>query len=185
VTNVNRLVEALLARPHVIDLAVQEEATPFDLLTEMLDDALFSRSEREVIVGDPGLHRRLRAGYLPTITAPDWDGALTLADRNGGGGSGWWTVMIAAPGGGVGLTVPQDSSEDKLVALFTGPADDAGTLVYDPATGSVFDLSRQAHCGPPSRGRCAPGTCGGCRARKVWNKATGFGIACRCPDQAG
>jgi len=178
------LVEALRARPQVINLVGQGEVAPFKLLMETLGEALFNEPERESIVGDAGLRRSLGAGYLPTITAPDWDGALSLAERDGVGGDGWWTVMIPAPTGGVGLTVPQDSSAAELVALFTGPVDNAGTLVYNPATGSLIDLSPGGHCRPPSRGRCAPGTCGGCRARRVWDKAAGLGIKCRCQDQA-
>lgn len=78
--------------------------------------------------------------------------------------------MIPATTGEAGLTAPQDSSNASLVALFTGPADDARTLVYDPVRRSVAEHSPGTHCGLLSRGRCAPGICGGCRARKVWTR---------------
>jgi hypothetical protein len=182
---VNRLVKALLERPDVIDLAVQREAAPFDLLLETLGDALLTGPERESIGSDMELIQRLRAGYLQTITAPVWEAALTLAEGAPVREAGWWTVMLPASNGRRGLTVPQDSAEAELVALFTGPTDDARTLVYDPTTSSVADLL-ETHCSnPPIWGLCVPGTCGGCRAQPVWDPATNSkSIMCRCPDLA-
>jgi hypothetical protein len=182
--NVNRLVDVLLARRDVVDFAVQRGVASFELLLTTLDESLFSEAEREVIEDDRQLSRRLRAGYLPTITAPDWDGAVSLAGPDTADGAGWWTVMIPATTGVAGLTVPQNQSDIELIALFIGPPDNADTLIYDPTMGSLVDLTLGAHCGAPSRGRCAAGTCGGCRPRKVWDKATGIGITCRCQDQA-
>ena len=176
----NLLVDALLARPDVVDLAVQREVTTFDLLLEELGDTLLSGPERESI-SHGGLFQDLSMAYLPTITAPEWDGALRLAQGQEIA-TGWWTVMIAASTGGVGLTVPQDSSGTGLVALFTGPAAAAGTLVYDPALGTLVDAPPEVHCAPPRSGRCATGSCGGCHSVKVLDK-TGRGIKCRCLHQ--
>ena len=181
----NRLVNALLARPHVIDLAVQRGAAPFELLRQGLGDALLSVQEWESIAHDSRLLDPLSTGYLPIITAPDWDGALSLTEGRTVGGSGWWTVMIPATTGQVGLTIPQDSSNAGLIAMFSGPADTARVLVYDPASGSLTRAPGEAHCAAPSRGLCAPGICGGCAARKVYDEATrSIGIKCQCPDLA-
>jgi hypothetical protein len=181
---VNRLVDALLARRDVVDVAVQRGVASFELLLASLDEGLFSEAEREIVEGDRQVLRRLRTGYLPMITAPDWDGAVSLSGPDPADGAVWWTLMIPATTGGVGLTVPQNQLDTDWVALFVGSPDNAGTLIYDPAAGSLLEVTLGAHCGPPSRGRCAPGTCGGCRPRRVWDKATGVGIACRCQDQA-
>jgi hypothetical protein len=181
----NRLVEAFLTRPETVDLAVEHPVAPFEVLLDVLGDALLDRSEREMLAGNVGLRRQLAGGYLPKVSAPEWDGALSVADPDPSGRPDWWTVMIPATSRAVGVTVPQDSSDRLWIALFTGPPDSASTLVYDPATARAFDLAELGHCSPPSRGRCAPGSCGGCRARTVFDPATGKGITCRCPDQAG
>jgi len=178
---VNRLVDALLADRQVIDLALQRNELAFDLLADRLDDALLSIHERDFISGDAALSRDLSTGYLPTITAQEWTSALSYAEERSEAAAGWWTVMIPSISGAVGLTVPQDSSEASLVAMFTGTRPNPRTLAYDPSLGAIIDFSSGKHCGPPARGRCGPGTCGQCRACKVWDK-TGIGIKCRCPD---
>jgi hypothetical protein len=179
---VNRLVDALRAHPEVIDRAVQGEEVPFRVLAEQLGRALLSPTELELMVRSPDVER-LYEGYLPVITAPDWQGALSQAEDDDGDQSGWWTVMIPATGKGVGLTAPQDSSGLSLIALFTGPANNARTLVYDPALGRLVPPSVLVHCYAPSRGECAPGTCGGCRRRQVLDKTNGLSLRCRCRDQ--
>lgn len=115
----NRLVDALLANSEAVDLAARDEAAPFDLLVAALGESLLRVPERELINRNDNLRQRLRACYLPSITAQDWDGALRLTDGEEIA-TGWWTVMIAATTGGIGLTAPQDASATELVALFTG-----------------------------------------------------------------
>ena len=178
----NRLVGALLANREVIDLAARDRKASFDLLVGALGDSLLSVPERELINRNDDLHQRLRACYLPSITAPDWDGALRLTEGEEIA-TGWWTVMIAATTGGIGLTAPQDSSVTGLVALFTGPGADAAVLVYDPALGRFVDLAPSAHCGGLTPGGlCPKGICGQCRSKTVWDK-TGRGIRCSCLHQ--
>lgn len=177
----NRLVDALLANSEVVDLAARDETAPFDLLVGALGESLLSVPERELINRHDDLRQRLRACYLPSITAQDWDGALRLTDGEEIA-TGWWTVMIAAATGGIGLTAPQDSSVTELVALFTGPAPNAALLVYDPALGRVIDLAPGGHCVLRPDGLCGKGTCGQCRSKTVWDR-TGRGIRCSCPHQ--
>src|SRR5262245_61246270 len=126
----NRLVDALLDHPDVVDLAVQSDAAGFELLVEELGDALLSRRERYIIVRNAELRSRLCTGYLPIMTAVAWNTALNLTQGDAPA-SGWWTVMIASTTGHRGLTAPQDSSDVELIALFAGPAIDAVTLVYN------------------------------------------------------
>jgi hypothetical protein len=178
---VNRLVDALLANSEVVDLAARDETAPFDLLVEALGDSLLSASERELIDRNDDLYQRLRACYLPSITAQGWNGALRLTEGEDLA-TGWWTVMIAATTGGIGLTAPQDSSVTGLVGLFTGPAPNAAVLVYDPDRGRVVDLPPGAHCVTTPDGLCPKGTCGSCRSKTVWDK-TGRGIRCSCAHQ--
>lgn len=177
----NRLVDALLANSAVVDLVAQGETASFDLLVEALGDGLLSMPERELINGNDDLRQRLRAGYLRSITAQDWDGALRLTEGEEIA-AGWWTVMIAATTGRIGLTAPQDSSATGLVALFTGPVSDAAVLAYDPVRGCFADLPTDAHCMLGSDGLCGGGICGQCRSKTVWDK-TGRGIRCSCPHQ--
>jgi hypothetical protein len=155
-------------------------------LRELLGAALFSETEWQSVAAKEELTQRLSAGYLRTITASDWDVALRLAEGvSSAGGPGWWTVMIPSADGQAGITAPQDFAEDELIALFTGPPDDAKTITYYPGQVSLADLSAE-HCSPPSWGICSPGICGGCKARTVWDSVTqSKGIRCRCPEQAG
>jgi len=176
----NRLVDALLANSEIVDLAARGEMAHFDLLVEALGDRLLSMPERELINRDDDLSQRLRAGYLPSITAQDWDGALRLTEGEEMA-VGWWTVMIAATTGTIGLTMPQDSSVTQLVALFTGPAPDAVVIAYNPVLGRFADLPPSAHCMAGPDGKCR-GTCGECRSNRVLDK-TGRGIICSCPHQ--
>jgi hypothetical protein len=182
--NVNRLVDALRTHRQVIDLALDRGEAPFELLVDALGDALLSGPERDLIGRDAELSQRLNAGYLPVITAPEWDSALSEAAEDTSLGADWWTVMIPSASRAAGLTVPQDSSAADLVALFDGRGPDAQLLAYDPAVGAFADTSRTGHCAPPTRGRCGDGMCGQCQARRVWDKATGMGIKCRCPHPA-
>jgi hypothetical protein len=181
---VNRLVSALIARPQVIDRTAGYDRASFELLLDALGDDLLSGRERDPLRSDPALSRRLREGYLPIISASEWQDALSLAANRTASSSGWRTVMIAAVGGHAGLTAPQDSSLPELVALFTGSYNDPGVLIYDPTLRSVTALPGGAHCGVPSRGLCSPGACGGCAPATVYDTATGGrGIKCVCPDQ--
>lgn len=182
----NRLVNALMARPQVIDETAGHERAPFGTLLEALGDDLLSGPERGILQSDPALSRRLQESYLPAISAAQWQDALTMAGNRTAASSGWWTVMIAAPGGRRGVTAPQNGSAPELVALFTPPYSHPGVLIYNPALRSVTELADGAHCGLPSRGRCAPGRCGGCVPATVYDAAAGgMGIKCVCPDQQG
>lgn len=182
----NRLVNALMARPQVIERTAGHEDARFGSLLDALGDTVFSESELHRIQDDRPLRQRLEESYLPTISAPDWEYALTLTENRTAINSGWWTVMIPGTSGHFGLTAPQDGSASELVALFTGPAASAGILVYDPALGAVKDVTGGPHCGPPSRGRCGEGICYGCAAFEVYDEAThSTGIKCMCSHRPG
>ena len=149
-TSVNRLVDSLLAHPEAIDQVAGEEEVSFDLLAGILGDHLLGGPEWEW-ESKPGvaeLRRPLSVGYLPTISASEWDRAFRDAeDGLAGAPGGWWTVMVPGTARDVGLTVPQDSSRADNVALFTGrPARDAQVLAYDRSRRSPVDLSRGSHC---------------------------------------
>jgi hypothetical protein len=181
---VNRLVSALIARPQVIEQTAGQDDPSFGLLLDALGDVVFSESELHHIQNDAQLRRRLQTSYLPTISAPDWEFALSLTENRMASNSGWWTVMIAGTSGHFGLTAPQDASAAELVALFTGPPTSVQILVYDPALGRVSEVTGGPHCGPPSRGRCYEGRCHSCSAFEVYDKAThSAGIKCLCPHQ--
>jgi len=181
---VNRLVTALIAHPQVIGQTAGQEDVRFGLLLDALGDSAFSESELDRIQNDSQLRQRLESSYLPTISAPDWEHALSLTENRTAIRSGWWTVMIADPSGHFGLTAPQDGSRAELIALFTGPADSTGVLVFDPALGAVIDVIGAPHCGPPSRGRCDTQNCPDCEPAEVYDEAThSTGIKCACPHQ--
>jgi hypothetical protein len=184
VGSVNRLVKALNARPQVIEQTAGQRDPSFGLLLDALGDAVFSESELHRIQNDPQLRQRLETSYLPTISAPDWEDAMSLTENRTAINSGWWTVMIAGTSGHFGLTAPQDGSGAELVALFTGPAASVWILAYDPALGTLSEVTSRPHCGAPSRGRCYEGTCHGCKAFEVYDEATHSGIKCMCSLQA-
>jgi hypothetical protein len=73
-----------------------------------------SESELHRIQNDRQLRRRLETSYLPTISAPDWDDALSLTENRTTTNSGWWTVMVAGTSGHFGLTAPQEGSGTEL-----------------------------------------------------------------------
>ena len=91
--------------------------------------------------------RKSTNAYLPIITATDWSSALNDADEDQAGGGDWWTVMIPATTRGAGVTVPQDASEDTLIALFAGHGVDVRLIVYDPSHGN-----RHLTCRPDPKG---------------------------------
>jgi hypothetical protein len=69
--------------------------------------------------------------------------------------------------------------------LYTGPADSAQVLVYDPVLGTVREVAGGPHCGPSSRGRCFEWPCHGCAAYEVYDEAThSTGIKCMCSHQS-
>jgi hypothetical protein len=181
----NRLVKALIARPQVIEQTAGQGDPSFGLLLDALGDLVFSGSELQRIQADLQLRQRLETGYLPTISAPDWNYAMSLTENRTAIKSGWWTVMVAGASGHFGLTAPQDGSGSEVVALFTGPAASAEILVYDPALGTLGEVTGGPHCGPPSRGRCREGTCHGCEPFEVYDEAShSTGIMCMCSHQA-
>ena len=71
--SVNRLVNALIAYPQVIEQMAGQEEVPFGSLLDALGDAVFSEPELHRIQDDSQLRQRLETTYLPTISAPDWD----------------------------------------------------------------------------------------------------------------
>jgi hypothetical protein len=180
---VNRLVNALITYPQVIEQMAETENASFVSLLDALGNAIFSVPELYRIQDDRPLRQRLEAGYLPTITAAQWEYALSLTENRTTISSGWWTVMIAGTSGHFGLTAPQNGSESELVALFAGPAPTEGILVYDPVLGTISEVDGGPHCGPSSRGRCK-GRCNGCVAFEVYDESThSTGIKCLCPHQ--
>ena len=182
--SVNRLVRALIAHPQVIEQTAGQQDPSFGLLLDALGDAMLSESELHLIQNDPQLRQRLETSYLPTISAPDWNDALSLTENRTTTNSGWWTVIVAGTSGHFGLTAPQEGSGTELVALFTGPAASAWILAYDPALGTLSEAAGKPHCGAPSRGRCYEGTCHGCIPYEVYDEATHSGIKCMCSHQA-
>jgi hypothetical protein len=180
---VNRLVKALLAHPNVVDEVIPRGRADFEFLLRRLGDELMTEQEWSALPRDPVAAPSLRAGYLPVITAGEWEQALDAA-QEGPDDAGWGTVMLRNSSGDFGVTAPQDPSDEPVVALFTGPADNPQRVVYRLIESTYVDLADGAHCGTYSRGNCGPGTCGGCRPRKVWDTAAGIAIKCRCDDQA-
>jgi hypothetical protein len=183
----NRLVNTLMAHPQVIEqMAGQagQEGAPFGSLLDALGDVVFSESELRRIQEDLQLRQRLESSYLPTISAPDWEYALSLTENRTVTSSGWWTVMVAGTSGHFGLTAPQNGVGPEQVALFTGPAESAWILAYDPALGTISEVTGLPHCGAPSRGCCYEGSCHGCAPSEVYDEATGLtGIKCQCSHQ--
>jgi hypothetical protein len=180
----NRLVKALLAEPSVVDRTTRAgRQVPFTLLRAALGDTLFSASEWESVTRNGDISQVLSNAYLPVISASDWETAIRLAeDVSSTDEPEWWTVMIPSETGNAGLTAPQNSADDEVIALFTGPLSNAQTIAYDPSFGSLV-RAPTGHCSPPSWGKCTGGRCGRCKARLVWDPATRTkGIRCRCPD---
>jgi hypothetical protein len=181
---VNRLVDAIVARPEAIDAGAGHERVQFQPLLDVLGGTLLTTAERERIQSDPDLEATLDSGYLPTITPQGWEDALRQAEEAVEDAPGWRTVMIPARSGNFGVTIPDDGSGADVLAMFAPPYAAPRLMTYHPATGTVNVSPGQVHCAPPSRGICEPGSCGGCRARKVRDR-TGEAIMCRCPDAKG
>jgi hypothetical protein len=119
------LVKALIERSQVIDPEVIAETgrrkrVTFSQLLDALGDALFSEGELGYLQSNPQVRQCLEQGYLPTITARVWSRALSKTEDRAAGNSGWWTVMVAGASGRFGLTVPQNGSRSKLLALYCG-----------------------------------------------------------------
>jgi hypothetical protein len=179
---VNRLVKALLAHPNVVDEAIPQGRADFDFLLDQLGDELMSEQEWAALPSQSGIGPSLRSGYLPVITATQWEQALHAA-QEGPDDRGWRTVMVRNSNGEFGVTAPQDGSDEPVLALFAGPPDNPRAVAYRLTENAYVNVTNGGHCGPSSRGLCRPGTCGGCRPRKVWDPAAGEAIKCRCHDQ--
>jgi hypothetical protein len=188
---VNRLVKALIERPQVIDPQVIEKTThrkrvTFSQLLDALGDTLFSQRELGYLQSNPDVRQRLEQSYLPTITALEWDRALSLTVDRTADNSGWWTAMVAGASGRFGLTVPQNGSRSELIALYAGQEDNAKLLIYSLARGTVREVTDGPHCGPASLGECLKGICGTCKSYRVYRKGThGPGVKCMCDHQVG
>jgi hypothetical protein len=182
---VNRLVKALIAHQEVIEQMAGQEDAPFATLVAALGDAVFSGPELHRIQDDLQLRQRLEKAYLPTITAPDWEYALSLTEDRTAINSGWWTVMMPGTSGKFGLTAPQNGPVSDLVALFTGPAASSGILAYDPVLGTVSEAAGGPHCGTPDKDAiCFEGRCHECKAHKVYDDTIHtLGIKCLCPHR--
>jgi hypothetical protein len=184
--SVNRLVKALIERPQVIDpqvivKAARQKRVTFSQLLDALGNTMFSESELGGLQSNPQVRQCLEQGYLPTITARVWDRALSKTEDRTADNSGWWTVMVAGTSGRFGLTVPQNGSRKKLIALYAGPEKNAKLLIYDPAECTISEITNGPHCGTASLGGCLGGICGKCEPHKVYDKAThGPGIRCKC-----
>lgn len=194
--SVNRLVKALMERSQVIDPQVIDQQptektgirsrVTFGQLLDALGDTFFSERELGDLQSNPEVRQRLEQSYLPTITALEWDRALSLTGNRTTRASGWWTVMVAGVSGRFGLTVPQDASGNGLIALYVGQEDNAKMLVYSPARRTLREVTDAPHCGPASLGNCLKGICGTCKAQEVHDKATHItGIKCMCDHQTG
>jgi hypothetical protein len=181
----NRLVNALMTHPQVIEQMAGQEEVSFGSLLDALGGAVFSEPELHRIQDDLQLRQRLESSYLPTISAPHWEYALSLTENRTALSSGWWTVMIAGTSGHFGLTAPQNGLGPEQVALFTGPGNSAWIRTYYPALGTISEVTGLPHCGAPSRGLCHEGSCHGCDASEVYDQATRLtGIKCLCSHQA-
>ena len=180
----NRLVKVLMEHPQIIERTAGQGNAGFGLLMDALGDVVFSTSELHRIQDDSQLRHRLETSYLPTISAPDWENALSLTENRTASNSGWWTVMIAGTSGRFGLTAPQDSSASDLVTLFAGPAASVRILAYDPVLGTATEVPGGPHCGMSNNGLCFEGTCHGCAPFEVYDEAThNPGIKCMCSHQ--
>jgi hypothetical protein len=178
---VNRLVDALRARPEVVDELTRHPEASLGKLVEALGPAALSDDPKLVRFAE-SLQRDRSTGFLPTISANDWNDALNRAGDGGTAETGWWTVMVAGTVGDRGLTIPQDGSESPLLAVFAGPRDRPQLFRLDVDAGR-WRTGVPGHCQPPSWGACAPGVCGGCELLKVWDAVSaGLALQCRCGD---
>ena len=176
----NRLVTVLQHEPALVTEAARRERVDFTWLLEALGDKMMNNGELAALHAAPQAEATLSNGYLQAITGGEWDAVLGSSEEYPQHVSDWWTVMV--PGdSSLGLTLPEDASSDELVALLGGPPESAVPISWNPATLTLNVVSAD-HCLPVTRDGCAPGTCGGCRSRRVYNKRTGYGVECRCDD---
>jgi hypothetical protein len=177
----NRLITVLRSEPAVVTEAADAGGVGFRWLLDALGERMLNRRELLAVANTPGALDALNAGYLPAITAWEWEDLLQASDEEPAHVSPWWTVMI--PGdGGLGLTAPEDASDDDLISLLVGPSDASQPISWNLQTlalaGNLPNLdviSRVQHCPPATRYGCGPGICGGCRGRRVYSKRTGYG----------
>jgi hypothetical protein len=185
----NRIADALLAQPEFIDVVAREGSAaggaivPFPMVLEAWGEHMLNPRERDLLLANRDAYQPLSLAYLPVISQPEWALAVSAAEPDNGDNGDWWTVMVASPSG-IGVTLPQNAAPGRLIAAFAGPVDRPDIVAYNPARSVLVDLGL-GHCGPPSRGRCTPGLCGGCQPRRMWDKSSGLGIQCRCPDKVG
>ena len=179
----NRLVTILQHEPALVTEAARRERVDFAWLLEALGDKMMNNRELVALHATPQAEATLSNGYLQAITDGEWDVVLRSSEEDPQHVSDWWTVMV--PGdSSLGLTLPEDASSDDLVALLGGLPGSAVPISWNPATLTLNVVSAD-HCLPVTKDGCAPGTCGGCQGRRVYNKRTGYGVECRCDDQVG
>jgi hypothetical protein len=177
----NRLVAVLLERPDVIDQVADRTVVTFDGLLDLLgEQTMFGGHEWKF---EDELLDRLVSSYLPVVAVLDWEAAVREAVTELPGWAGWRTVLLLGASGEFGVTAPHEYSSHEVVALFTGPEDDARILVCDAAR-RMMQLARgEEECPEVTRNTCGHGTCG-CQLDKVWDPDTSRdSLVCRCPGR--
>jgi hypothetical protein len=175
----NRLVAALRLRPEIVSLAAEQDLPTFGWLREVLGDDLLGPSEREWIYLQEEQSTALGDAYLVPIAVQRWDRGLQLAEERPRIEAAEWITMVPGASGEVGLTVPDDASDEERISLFAGPPDRPRQITVNLG-GPQPLLGQPGHCTLPILGECSPGICGGCQTRRVI--APEEGLICLCPD---
>lgn len=177
----NRLVGVLQQRREVIDQISNRAVVTFELLMDVLgEEAMFGGNEWKF---EHELSDRLFGSYLPVVAVRDWESAVSAAVTDIYGWEGWRTVLLNGMNEESGLTAPHEYSSHEVVALFTGPEEDARILVCDTAQRRMQLTRAEERCPELTRGRCGRGGCE-CEVRKMWDKAShGVALTCLCSDK--
>jgi hypothetical protein len=169
----NLLIERLLSGRADLDLFEGQDQVALDQISTV---------EEFDVIGAPVDTERLppswRSAYVPTVSAAAWDRALDGARPWDGESPEDWVTFVPTRNG-LGLAMPEDSSEEPHVSAFIRGA--SGLVrVLRLGRGPVAEV-RSGHdprCGFPDREVCPPGLCG-CvlRIREVDPR----GLICVCP----
>jgi hypothetical protein len=176
----NRLVAALLRRPDIVAAAAEQQGATFDWLVDNLGAELLDAREQAAIAANPALIDELAVGYLPVVTAEEWNRNVNRARSRPGDQPSEWVTMVPAAGAQVGLTAPEDRSDTDMISLFIGPVNNARTISIEPTDQSV-SISSAAHCSLPVRSNCDKTRCPGCTL--IYVEAPHTGLICRCQHE--
>ncbi len=182
----NQLVQLLRDAPNLVDDLVEgrDDDVSFGRIVDRLENVgpprWLSADVAARATADPVVGNYVAEGFLGALDIEIWEVRLAEARPPRPGLPNEWVTFIPGARSGRGLTLPEDSSPEGRVALFTMVSDVVRRISIDRAGApdASVSLALEPKCPLPTWAGCAAGQCG-CVARRV---VAPNGVVCECGD---